>query len=36
VLLGSAAGGALDAGYEFGAPLPDGTPVAINGGGQFG
>ena len=36
VLLGTAAGDALGAGYEFGPPLADDTPVAMNGGGQFG
>jgi ADP-ribosyl-[dinitrogen reductase] hydrolase len=36
VLLGAAAGDALGAGYEFGPRQPDDTPVAINGGGQFG
>jgi ADP-ribosyl-[dinitrogen reductase] hydrolase len=32
----SAAGYALGAGYEFGPALPDGTPAAMNGHGQFG
>jgi ADP-ribosyl-[dinitrogen reductase] hydrolase len=36
VLLGTAAGDALGAGYEFGPPLDDGTAVAMNGGGPFG
>jgi len=35
VLLGTAAGDALGAGYEFGPPLPATTPVAMNGGGTF-
>lgn len=35
-LVAMAAGDALGAGYEFGAPLPDGTPVAMTGGGPFG
>ena len=35
-LLGSAAGDALGAGYEFGPPLPDDAPVAMTGGGRFG
>ncbi|MCM0639523.1 ADP-ribosylglycohydrolase family protein [Cellulomonas wangsupingiae] len=35
-LLGSAAGDALGAGYEFGPPLPDDAPVAMKGGGGFG
>ena len=35
-VLASAAGDALGAGYEFGPPLPDGTPVHMNGGGGFG
>jgi ADP-ribosylglycohydrolase len=35
-LVAMAAGDALGAGYEFGAPLPDGTPVATIGGGPFG
>ncbi|MCC2314189.1 ADP-ribosylglycohydrolase family protein [Cellulomonas xiejunii] len=35
-LLGSAAGDALGAGYEFGPPLPDGQPVHMAGGGSFG
>lgn len=35
VLLGTAAGDALGAGYEFGPPLPDTTPVDMVGGGQF-
>ncbi|HEY6791775.1 MAG TPA: ADP-ribosylglycohydrolase family protein, partial [Trebonia sp.] len=36
VLLGTAAGDALGAGYEFGPPLPEGTPVELKGGGQIG
>jgi len=36
VLLGTAAGDALGAGYEFGPPLPDGAPVEMAGGGNFG
>ncbi|MCW2935915.1 MAG: ribosylglycohydrolase [Actinomycetia bacterium] len=36
VLLGTAAGDALGAGYEFGPPLPDGADVAMKGGGQIG
>lgn len=36
VLVTLAAGDALGAGYEFGAPLPDGTPVSMKGGGPFG
>ncbi|MBT2519785.1 ADP-ribosylglycohydrolase family protein [Arthrobacter sp. ISL-28] len=36
VLVTLAAGDALGAGYEFGAPLPDGTPVTMKGGGPFG
>jgi ADP-ribosyl-[dinitrogen reductase] hydrolase len=35
-LLGTAAGDALGAGYEFGPPLPADTPVAMVGGGGFG
>ena len=35
VLLATAAGDALGAGYEFGPPLPAGAPVAMAGGGQF-
>lgn len=35
-LLGSAAGDALGAGYEFGPPLPDGSVVETKGGGAFG
>ncbi|MBO0898923.1 ADP-ribosylglycohydrolase family protein [Cellulomonas sp. zg-ZUI199] len=35
-LLGSAAGDALGAGYEFGPPLPDDAPVVMKGGGGFG
>lgn len=35
-VLGSAAGDALGAGYEFGPPLPDGTPVHMKGGGGYG
>jgi ADP-ribosylglycohydrolase len=33
VLLATAAGDALGAGYEFGPPLPDNAPVAMRGGG---
>jgi ADP-ribosyl-[dinitrogen reductase] hydrolase len=36
VLLGTAVGDALGAGYEFGPPLPDDAPVAMIGGGPFG
>ncbi|WP_426940066.1 ADP-ribosylglycohydrolase family protein [Pseudarthrobacter sp. S6] len=36
VLVALAAGDALGAGYEFGAPLPDGTGVTMKGGGPFG
>jgi ADP-ribosyl-[dinitrogen reductase] hydrolase len=36
LLVTLAAGDALGAGYEFGAPLPDGTPVSMKGGGPFG
>ena len=36
VLLATAAGDALGAGYEFGPPLADGTPVSMTGGGTFG
>lgn len=36
VLLGTAAGDALGAGYEFGPPLPDGAPVEMAGGGSLG
>ena len=36
VLLGTACGDALGAGYEFGPPLADGTPVTMSGGGGFG
>ncbi|MFC7847115.1 ADP-ribosylglycohydrolase family protein [Arthrobacter sp. NPDC057388] len=36
VLVTLAAGDALGAGYEFGAPLPEGTPVSMKGGGPFG
>lgn len=36
VLLGTAVGDALGAGYEFGPPLADDAPVAMRGGGQFG
>jgi ADP-ribosylglycohydrolase len=36
VLLATAAGDALGAGYEFGPPLADGTPVAMLGGGSLG
>ncbi len=35
VLLGTAAGDALGAGYEFGPPLEDDVPVEMNGGGPF-
>jgi ADP-ribosyl-[dinitrogen reductase] hydrolase len=35
VLLGTAAGDALGAGYEFGPPLPDAAEVAMKGGGPF-
>lgn len=35
-LVAMAAGDALGAGYEFGAPLPDDEPVAMIGGGPFG
>ena len=35
VLLGLASGDALGAGYEFGPPMPDGTPVGMIGGGAF-
>jgi ADP-ribosyl-[dinitrogen reductase] hydrolase len=35
VLLGTAAGDALGAGYEFGPPLPEGAPVEMKGGGGF-
>jgi len=35
VLLATAAGDALGAGYEFGPPLPPGTPVTMKGGGAF-
>lgn len=35
-LLGSAAGDALGAGYEFGPPLPDDAVVEMKGGGGFG
>lgn len=35
-VLGSAAGDALGAGYEFGPPLPDDQPVLMAGGGSFG
>lgn len=34
-IVGMAAGDALGAGYEFGPPLADGTPVHMNGGGGF-
>ncbi|UZN03032.1 ADP-ribosylglycohydrolase family protein [Cellulomonas sp. S1-8] len=34
-VLGSAAGDALGAGYEFGPPLPDDQPVHMAGGGSF-
>src|SRR5882724_11695836 len=36
VLLATAAGDALGAGYEFGPPLPDDAPVAMKGGGTLG
>ena len=36
VLLATACGDALGAGYEFGPPLPDDTIVAMTGGGSFG
>jgi ADP-ribosylglycohydrolase len=36
VLLATAAGDALGAGYEFGRPLRAGTPVTMKGGGTFG
>src|SRR6185437_16391597 len=36
VLLATAAGDALGAGYEFGPPLPADAPVAMNGGGSLG
>ncbi len=36
VVVMSAAGDALGAGYEFGPPLPPGTPVRMKGGGGFG
>ena len=36
VLLANACGDALGAGYEFGPPLPDQTPVGMVGGGPFG
>ncbi|KRE45153.1 hypothetical protein ASG92_12575 [Arthrobacter sp. Soil736] len=36
VLVTLAAGDALGAGYEFGAPLPDEAPVTMKGGGPFG
>lgn len=36
VLLATAAGDALGAGYEFGPPLEDGTTVSMTGGGTFG
>lgn len=35
VLLATAAGDALGAGYEFGDPLPPGTPVEMKGGGSL-
>ena len=35
VLVGTAAGDALGAGYEFGPPLPDSTPILMKGGGTF-
>jgi ADP-ribosyl-[dinitrogen reductase] hydrolase len=36
VLLGTAAGDALGAGYEFGPPMPASAPVEMKGGGNFG
>ena len=36
VLLATAAGDALGAGYEFGPPLPDDAPVEMKGGGSLG
>ncbi|HEX6452912.1 MAG TPA: ADP-ribosylglycohydrolase family protein [Trebonia sp.] len=36
VLLATATGDALGAGYEFGPPLADSTPVTMTGGGTFG
>jgi ADP-ribosyl-[dinitrogen reductase] hydrolase len=36
VLVALAAGDALGAGYEFGAPLPDSAEVTMKGGGPFG
>ncbi|MGX5716304.1 ADP-ribosylglycohydrolase family protein [Arthrobacter sp. MAHUQ-56] len=36
VMVAMAAGDALGAGYEFGAPLPDGAEVTMKGGGPFG
>ncbi|MEO9222925.1 MAG: ADP-ribosylglycohydrolase family protein, partial [Mycobacteriaceae bacterium] len=36
VLVATAAGDALGAGYEFGPPLPTSTPVGMIGGGGFG
>jgi len=36
VLVATAAGDALGAGYEFGPPLPTSTPVGMVGGGGFG
>ncbi len=36
VLLATAAGDALGAGYEFGPPLPESTPVTMIGGSTFG
>lgn len=36
VLLATACGDALGAGYEFGPPVPPGTPILMNGGGGFG
>ena len=35
-IIGMAAGDSLGAGYEFGPPLADGTPVFMKGGGGFG
>jgi len=36
VLLATACGDALGAGYEFGPPVPAGTPILMNGAGAFG
>ncbi|NII40218.1 ADP-ribosylglycohydrolase [Curtobacterium flaccumfaciens] len=35
-VVGSAAGDALGAGYEFGPPVPEPTPILMQGGGSFG